>query len=213
MESEGKSESLTKELRSGKIETYENLMDTYYQKLCAYAFTLSNDHADAEDIVQNVFTRLWMKRKKITPDFSTKGFLYKAVYNEFVDQYRKNKHLTSLEAGYLETLETVVQNEPENLETLIKWVYSTVENLPPKCRHIFLLNKREGLTHIEISEYMGISLKTVEWHITHAFKLLREKLNSNTGPMMFLLFGLRKPGTGDGLYDNNGTPSLPFFPL
>ena len=199
MELDGNPEPLTQQLRSGKIKAYENLMDTYYQKLCAYAFTLSNDHADAEDIVQNVFTRLWMKRKKITSDFSIKGFLYKSVYNEFVDQYRKNKYVTSLEADYLDTLETVVQNEPENLETLINWVYSTVENLPPKCRHIFLLNKREGLTHIEISEYLGISLKTVEWHITYAFKLLREKLNSHTGPIMFLLFGASpNPSKGGG---------------
>lgn len=182
---------LAEQLKSGKVGAYEFLMDSYYQILCAYAYTLTNDHANAEDIVQNVFTRLWINRKNINPNFSIKSFLYKSVYNEFVDDYRKNRHVTYLERKYLESLDTVVQNEPENLEALINLVNSIIDSLPPKCKHVFLLNKKEGLTHVEISEYLDMSVKTVEWHITQAFKILKGKLNSNTKPILFLLFGFR----------------------
>ena len=182
---------LARELKSGKVKAFDSLMDSLYEKLCAYAFTLTHDHASAEDIVQNVFLRLWINRKNINPNFSIQNFLYKSVYNEFVDEYRKNRHVTSLEKKYLDTLDIIIQNEPKNLEKLIDLVNQEIEKLPPKCRRIFLLNKKEGLTHIEISEYLDISLKTVEWHITNAFKILRKKLDPNTiGPTMFLLFGL-----------------------
>lgn len=181
--------ALTRKLKSGKIEAYEFLMDTYYQRLCAYAFTLCHDHCESEDIVQNVFTRLWIKRKNIKHDLSIKSLLYKSVYNEFVNVYRKGKHVTRLELKYLETLDTYVDIEPENLEKLVKKVYLVIDKLPPRCKEIFLLNKKEGLTHVEISDYLDISVKTVEWHISKAFKQLKEKFNSKTETLLFLLFG------------------------
>lgn len=180
------------QLRLGKVKAYEHLMDAYYQRLCAYAYTLVHDHSDAEDIVQNVFTKLWLKRKKINADLSIKSFLYKAVYNEFVNLFRKNKPVTRLELKYLETLDAYVEMEPENLEKLISKVYEVIEKLPPKCREIFLLNKKEGLTHVEISDYLNISTKTVEWHISKAFKQLKENLCSNTETLLFILFGMPK---------------------
>jgi RNA polymerase sigma-70 factor (ECF subfamily) len=73
----------------------------------------------------------------------------------------------------------VVEKEQNNLNELIKLVDIEINNLPPKCRCIFLLNKKNGLTHVEISEYLDISLKTVEGHVTRAFKILVNKLEIN----------------------------------
>jgi RNA polymerase sigma factor (sigma-70 family) len=64
-----------------------------------------------------------------------------------------------------------------------------INELPPKCREIFLLNKKEGLTHLEISEYLNISTKTIEGHMTRAFKILRNKLHNEVKTIFFLLFG------------------------
>ena len=186
--------SIAEQLKSGNVKAYDFLMDCYYEKLCAYTYTLTQDHGKTEDIVQNVFMSLWINRKRINPNFSIKNFLYRSVYNEFVDQYRKDQHMTYLEKKYLDELDTVVQNEPEDIETLIGLVNSEIENLPPKCKRVFLLNKKEGLTYIEISEYLNISAKTVDWHITQAFKILRDKLNPKISEsILFLLFGF-KPG-------------------
>ena len=104
--------------------------------------------------------------------------MYKSVYNEFIDQYRKNKPVIYLEKKYFEAIDLVVDIEPEELEGLIKLMNAEIENLPSKCREIFLMNKKEGLTHTEISEYLNISIKTVEGHITRAFKILTEKLGT-----------------------------------
>ena len=186
---------LAQRLISGDPKAYDLLMEFYYQNLCAYAQSLCQDHALAEDIVQNVFVKMWDKRKKINPDLSIKSYLYKSVYNEFINQYRKNKPVIYLEKKYFEAIDLVVDIEPEELESLIKLMNIEIENLPSKCKEIFLMNKKEGLTHTEISEYLNISIKTVEGHITRAFKILTEKLGAKVEAVLFLLFNFNKQKT------------------
>lgn len=183
-----KNQYLTERLISGDCKAYDLLMNSYYQLLCVYAQSLCHDHAMAEDIVQNVFVKIWVKRKKINPDLSIKSFLYKSVYNEFIDQYRKNKPVLYLEKKYFEAIDVVVEMETEELDALIKLMNAEIDNLPSKCKEIFLLNKKEGLTHTEISEYLHISIKTVEGHITRAFKILTEKLGTKMETVLFFLF-------------------------
>lgn len=182
---------LAKRLSLGDSKAYDFLMNSFYQNLCAYAYALSKDHGKAEDIVQNVFVKIWIDRKRINPNFSIKNYLYKSVYNEFIDQYRKNKPVIFLEKKYLEAIDLVNENEYENLDELMKMVNVEIENLPKKCKRIFLLNKKEGLTHIEISEYLGISIKTVEGHMTRAFKILGDKLGAKMKTILFLLFDFK----------------------
>ncbi|MBC8769570.1 RNA polymerase sigma-70 factor [Arenibacter sp. BSSL-BM3] len=187
-----KNQQLAQRLILGDCKAYDFLMNSYYQRLCVYAQSLCNDHNMAEDIVQNVFVKIWVKRKKINPDLSIKSYLYKSVYNEFINQYRKNKPVIYLEKKYFEAIDLVVDIEPEELESLIKLMNTEIENLPSKCKEIFLMNKKEGLTHTEISEYLNISIKTVEGHITRAFKILTEKLGTKVEAVLFLLFGFNK---------------------
>jgi|TARA_R110000744_G_scaffold41679_7_gene94621 RNA polymerase sigma-70 factor (ECF subfamily) len=190
-----KNQQLAQRLILGDCKAYDFLMNSYYQRLCVYAQSLCNDHNTAEDIVQNVFVKIWVKRKKINPDLSIKSYLYKSVYNEFINQYRKNKPVIFLEKKYFEAIDLVVDIEPEELESLIILMNIEIENLPSKCKEIFLMNKKEGLTHTEISEYLDISLKTVEGHITRAFKILNEKLGSKVEAVLFLLFNFNKQKT------------------
>ncbi|TQO39543.1 RNA polymerase sigma-70 factor (ECF subfamily) [Arenibacter algicola] len=187
-----KNQQLAKRLILGDCKAYDILMNSYYQLLCVYAQSLCNDHNMAEDIVQNVFVNIWVKRKKINPDLSIKSYLYKSVYNEFINQYRKNKPVIYLEKKYFEAIDLVVDIEPEELESLIKLMNIEIENLPSKCKEIFSMNKKEGLTHTEISEYLNISTKTVEGHITRAFKILTEKLGTKMEAVLFLLFDFKK---------------------
>ncbi len=187
---------LIQALKSGNTDAYTFLVDTYHQKLCTYAFSLSNDHSNAEDIVQNVFIRVWQKRDKLKDDFSIQGFLYKLVYNEFIDLYRKEKSAVALEKKYIEALDTVINDDDNSaLERLISLVKDEIQNLPPKCKQTFLLSKQEGLTNIEIADYLNVSIKTVEAQITKAFSMLRKKVGDKMNGILFLLFGKNKVST------------------
>ncbi|MGB5818858.1 MAG: RNA polymerase sigma-70 factor [Saonia sp.] len=175
-------------LRKGDEKAYMFLLDKYHTRLHAYALTLVDDQALAQDIVQNVFVRTWQFRKKLNSKFSLQSFLYKSVYNEFINTYKKNKAVTLLEQKYLEALsETVEEIDEKRIHKVIALVSSEIKKLPPKCQKVFVLSKREGLTNKEISEHLNISVKTVEAQITKAFSILRSRLGDKFETMFFLV--------------------------
>ncbi len=175
-------EELLKEaLGKGEKEAYRFLMKAYYKKLSAYAYNLCQDKDLAEDIVQNVILRLWRNREKTLIANKLSSFLYRSVYNEFIDQYRKSKEVIALQKKHIESLSSILEEEKdENLNTLIKVVNDEIEQLPKKCKKTFLMSKKEGLTNFEIADYLNISIKTVEAHITSAYKILRNKMAKYT---------------------------------
>lgn len=180
---------LAKQLIAGKESAYDFLADSYYKLLCAYAYSLTNDVYLSEDIVQNVFVRVWSKRHKINPNLSIKSYLYKSVYNEFIDVNRKNKTVSYLEKKHIDSLTDVIEDNSNDIERLIKVLNQEIEKLPNKCKKVFLMNKKEGLTHIEIAEYLNISTKTVEGHMTRAMKLLSKKLGDYANSfILYLMF-------------------------
>jgi RNA polymerase sigma-70 factor (ECF subfamily) len=147
----------------------------------------------AEDIVQNVFLKLWENREKLNPKFSIKGFLYRSIYNEFIDQYRKNVKLTIVEELYTNKLKIIATEEVSNQTTkLFDLVKKEIKNLPPKCKQMFLLSKKEGLTNLEIAEYLNVTTKAVERQMTIAFSFIRKKVGDKMDSILFLLFGVNK---------------------
>jgi RNA polymerase sigma-70 factor (ECF subfamily) len=187
-----KDSDLIKALKEGDSKAYTFLVNKYHHKLCVYVFSLTKDNDLAEDIVQNVFMAIWNKKHKLKEEFVIKSYLYKSVYNEFIDQYRKVKSVLPLEKKHFDALSSIVEDEDENsLEKLIKLVKKEIENLPPKCKQTFLLSKQDGLTNIEIAEFLNVSIKSVEAHMTKAFSILRKTLGDKMNSVLFLLFGMK----------------------
>ena len=178
-------------LKKGDYNAYTLLMNNYYKNLCGYANLFTKDPSKSEDIVQNVFVKLWVYRKKIDSNIPIKRYLHKSVYNEFIDQYRKNKSIISLEEKHLKAINTVIDNNSFDIEQLMTRVNNEIEKLPGKCKRVFILNKKEGLTHDEIAEYLQISKKTVEGHITRAFKILNQKLGKKIKSILIILFDFK----------------------
>jgi len=173
---------LIEHLIKGDERAYVFLVNAYHKKLIVYALSLTNDHAMSQDIVQNVFLRVWEFRKKLNTAYSMNSFLYKSVYNEFINQYHRNQSISALEKAFVEDLdETLDDANAISLEKKIALVTIEIENLPPKCKQTFLLSKKEGLTNIEIAEYLNVSIKSVEAHITKAFTIIRKGVRKENG--------------------------------
>ncbi len=182
--------TLIQSLKNGEKQAYSRLVEQYHHELCAYAHSLGRDREMAQDIVQNVFFRIWKKRHQLCTDQSCKSFLYKSVYNEFIDQYRKNRAVLTLEKKHIEVVEDFIEKDEATIQKIFNLVQKEIHSLPPKSRRVFMLSKQEGLTNMEIAEHLNISLKTVEAHITKSFSLLRAKMKGkvNLEALLFLFF-------------------------
>ena len=180
-------------LKTGDSSAYSLMVDKYNNMLCVYAFELTNDPDLAKDIVQNVFINIWKIRLKLKDDFAVKSYLYRAVYNEFLNQERNRKLIVQLDKKYIDALSQIVEEDNEkSIERLMTIVKREIENLPPKCKRTFLLSKREGLSNVEIAEYLNVSIKSVEAHMTKAFSKLRENVGNKIEGILFLIFGVKR---------------------
>jgi RNA polymerase sigma-70 factor (family 1) len=178
-------------LKKGDEQAYTYLTNKYFHLLCVFANSLVRNNFQSEDIVQNVLLNIWKKKSKLNDDINIKNFLLRSVKNEFIDQYRKKKSTHALEKIYIETLDFAIdKNEYETIERMAKILKLEIQNLPPKCKEIFILSKQEGLTNLEISEYLKINIKTVEAQITKAFRIIRTKIDGNIDALLFYILAL-----------------------
>lgn len=184
---------LIKQLKKGNSLAYAYLVDLHYKELCNYATSLARDDFKSEDIVQNVIVRLWQQREKLNPNISIKNYLYKSVYNEFIDHYRKDLSISVLERKYIEVMDSFIEvKEEDETKRLISLVEKEIEQLPNKCKETFLLSKKNGLTYKEIAEYKNVSVNTIEKQMVKAFSILRKKLKDKMISLLFILFGKLK---------------------
>ena len=159
-----------KAIQNGDRRAFKTVIGSYYNEIYWYAKSLCRDEVLAKDLVQEAFFKLWKKRAKIKEGTIIKGWLYKSVRNNFLDHIKKYKKETYLfETTYAETLGHIMEREyEEDVKRKVLIVEKEIERLPNKCKQVFRLSKKEGLTNIEIAEHLGISIKTVEGHLTKA---------------------------------------------
>ena len=171
----------------------------YYRPLCLYALHYLHDLDEVEDVVQDCFVRLLEaeKRKVESPTsfFSLedsqkqKSFLYAAVRNACIDKLRrKNPIVQDISPSDLSGIisdEQAVDSSSREAE-----LWTAIEQLPERCREIFLMSKRDGMTYREIAEELCLSEKTVEHQISKALKTLRGKYNPQNE--MFSNFGTKR---------------------
>jgi RNA polymerase sigma-70 factor (ECF subfamily) len=179
-------------LKNGEYASFDALFKKYVESLFAFVVSITKNSFIAEEITQEVFSKVWEKRGRIEEHYSFKAFLFSVTYNETISYLRKQKSEKNKIASYtsmkaFDSNETEYEVEFRNLESLANQV---IDSLPDKRRQIFKMSREQGLTNKEIADELQISIKTVENQMTSALKVLREKLGSenNTGLFYYFLF-------------------------
>lgn len=158
---------------------FEKLFKEYYERLCAYANSIIKDSDAVDDIVHEVFIKVWEKRHEMSETQSVKSYLYTSVHNRCLNFIRDNKRFTE-GSEYFDNA-NLSDNADEELihqTELEEKVHAAIKKLPEKCKEVFELCKLQELKYAEVSEKLGISIKTVESHMGKALKVLREELGS-----------------------------------
>lgn len=168
---------------------FEQLFKSHYKKLFAYAFTIVKEEILAEEMVQNVFYKIWEKKGQVDIQTSVSAYLYKSVYHESLNHL---KHLKVREA-YQKHASLHAMRHAGNaasrvqLSELEQKLAIALSELPEQCRTIFQMSRFEEMKYQEIADRLGLSIKTIENQMGKALKIMRIKL-ADYLPLILALF-------------------------
>lgn len=176
-------------IREGDMIAFYNIYERYCKRLYGFVLRYIKNEADAEEIVQEVFVKVWEARSKIDIYSSFESFLFTIAYNSTISLFRKRV----CEKKYLEYLKLLqhLEKAPDLIDEiqfndLNSKVQRLLNELTPRQKEIFLLSREEGLSHEEIAKKLDISVNTVKKHMVNTLAFLRSGLGS--GMMVNLLF-------------------------
>ncbi|WP_420603437.1 RNA polymerase sigma factor [Flagellimonas sp.] len=179
-------EDLYRLIKQDDTGAMKELFHRHYRPLCIYIIQFTKSSQQAEDIVQDVFAKLWASRKDLTIISSLKSYLYRSAYNSYIDRFRENKKEGLLLKDLKhEALSSQAEEDNILLQRKIEKIKKLVDALPERCKEIILLSKEKGYKNREIAEELGISIKTVEAQIRIAFKKIRNGFEDDS--LLFFL--------------------------
>lgn len=168
-------------LRVGDIEAFEKVFFTFADRLYYFAFRYLRNQHDAEEIVQDVFVKLWENRANLNVQLSFSGYIFTIARNTIFNQNRKKVN----EQAYQEYVKVFLDNSSSKTEDDLIYsdikaiVDKVVEDLPPQRKLIYKMSREKGLSYREIAQELGLSERTIEAHIRLALKTLTKVLDDH----------------------------------
>lgn len=162
-------------------ERFGILFRQSYPELCSFVVQFVRSRAVAEELVQDLFLRLWERRAEWEIELPSRSYLYQAVRNRALDHLKHERivqQTASRSAAEAERTEPVPDTDlaSQGLELAIR---RAIEQLPDRTRQVFVLSRGHGLTYGQIASALGISVKTVEAQMGRAFRILRDRLRDH----------------------------------
>jgi RNA polymerase sigma-70 factor, ECF subfamily len=167
-------------MKNGDMASFDIIYRTYSKRLFGFVLQIIKNDSDAEEIVQEVFIRIWESRRQIDSFSLFDSYLFTIAYNKTISLIRKRLSEKKY-IDYVKSLQNISETpEPydeSEFNKLSEHVNSLVDQLPPRQKQVFKLHRQEGLAYQEIAEKMNISKNTVENHMAKALKFLRQRIN------------------------------------
>lgn len=186
---EGKNDQqLVKLLQKGNVAAFDSLFEVYSSKLFGFALKYFKNESDAEELVQEVFVKVWENRQAIQSEFSFKSYLFTIALNQIRKYF--NKKAASLR--YLESIQTEPESSDptvsEDYESVLRKLNLIIDQMPPRRREIFIKSKLEGKSSKEVAAELNISVGTVDNQVSEALRFIRGHLNpKNTDLILFAI--------------------------
>lgn len=171
---------LMEQIKKGNVHALELLFERYYEPLCNFAFLFLKKSGQTEELVSDVFIRIWQNREKHTKISHVKAYLYRSVKNAVISFLRKNRPVLDELSG----IENISKHDitPESLlvrKDIYDAVGSMIETMPHQAGLVFRMHKMDGLSYKEIASTLGLSVKTIENHMGKALRFVRELHTKN----------------------------------
>ncbi len=181
---------LVKALSKGEIKAFNDLFQIYGNRIFRFALGYLKSESEAEELVQDVFMKIWEKRSELKENLSFKAYIFTIAFNiirkHFIKKALTTKYFEQqvIEDADLSTIQNI------DFQSTKKAIDHLVDQLPARRKEVFIRSRIEGCSIKEIAEKLGTSPKTVENQLGEALKFIREHLDKDdlTGMLFFILF-------------------------
>ncbi len=165
---------LLTQIKYGNERAFKRLFYLYADRLFIWANKITQNSSAAEDIVQDFFVRYWEKREILIFEPSFAAYAYRSIYNASLNFIRDNERFIH---GYEITIDLIDENvEDEDLQELQRLLLKAIDELPDRCKKIFVMATLEKKKYTEVADLLGISVNTVKVQVSKAYRLLKEKI-------------------------------------
>lgn len=178
-------------MKEGSSEAFQVLFDRYGPKIHRFSMGYLKSAQEAEEIVQEVFLKIWKVREELKSDKSLDSYVFTIAKNAILNTIRKSKNeQLYLDYAKLHPGKNILLDEELDFKELERAYKQSIEQLSPKRKTIFLLSREKNLSNAEIAQQLGISIKTVENQMTSALAQIKKELLSAgfSGLIFFELF-------------------------
>lgn len=162
------------------VAWFNGLFDRFYLHVRNFSFRLLGDMEAAQEVAQDVFVRLWEKGDRRGDEHSVRSFLFTAARNLCIDRIRSQRTLSEYRRKIMLKYSQQADPDQTDISDLLDVFDRQIDALPAQCGTAFRLSRIENLKYKEIAQRMGISVKTVEAHISRAIAILRTRLGEGT---------------------------------
>lgn len=180
------------DLTKSDQEAFRNLFREYAKRIFVFARGYLKSNEEAEEVVQEVFIKIWNVRASINTELSFKSYLFKITYNYIRELFLKKARENSYKNDILDSAIDFDTRTEEKIDyqSLLELVEQLIDRLPPRQKEIIILRKKHGLPVKEIAGLLDISHRTVEKHLSEALKTLKTELSEEhvAGLLFFSLF-------------------------
>jgi RNA polymerase sigma-70 factor (ECF subfamily) len=166
---------LVKALRNSDVQAFDELFSLYGSKIYNFTYGYLKVKEDAEEVVQEVFFRVWKNRKKLNPELSFRAYIFKIAYHYIIEFFEVVSHKRDYKDNLIEESVKFTPKLDERIDyqNLLNKVDEIIEHLPLRQKEILIKRRKEGQPIKKIANDLGISPKTVENHLTEALKMLK----------------------------------------
>ncbi len=181
------------QLKLDNAEAFDSIYRHYRSRVLAFSYKLTKSSEIAEDIVQDVFSTIWERRRQIDPSLSFQAYVKKIAFNLIISYFRRVKRNKAMLQKLYADMQSFQQNESYVVDKDQVALYRKAINaLPLQKKTAYLLSRDECLSYERIAAEMGISKNTVRNHMTEAIRLIRQYISRNRLVIVMLFLALAK---------------------
>jgi RNA polymerase sigma-70 factor (ECF subfamily) len=176
-------------IKAGDHAAFVEVYERYWTVLYLHARKMLRNESEAEDVVQDLFSALWLKKEGLDLQTSLKSYLYSAVRNKVFNQIEHKRVISDYQKSLQQFLQEgeLITEELYREKELAAIIEKEIQALPEKMRVVFELSRKEHLSYKEIAQQLDISEHTVKSQVSNALRTLKLKLGVSSGLLFLVL--------------------------